>query len=492
MNFKYIYTGLILLMFLATGYNQNILDAYRYSFQTPTGSARFNALGGSMSAIGADMSVASHNPAGIAAFWKSEVSGTLNVSVFSNTATLINGGVGEVESSDFEMTIPQGGIVFTTYSPNKNWMAKSFSITYNKLAEYDNEIFYEGNSLGSISERWAALGSRTVPEDLGFFEARPAYDAYILFDYNYDGTQEYDYDYFRHEDQTLYRSQILDTEGGWSEAAITFAGNYRNKLLIGGTVGLNFVNFESVKTYVEDDPDGKVPQFDKLQFTEYLSTTGVGVNAKIGAIVKFTPAVSWSLSLTSPTVINLTDIFRNTIQYEWTEGSTPSSGTGDSKENQFEYRFVNPWRVSTGLGYKFGRSGFVNGEIDYVGYNFSKFDFMSNNISDQNYENDLNRQIDDEMSGSLNLRIGAEYVINAFRIRGGVFIYSSPLEGIDNTKGFSLGFGFRADNWYLDLAYINRSNTYGYSPYALNNAVVPSVDIKTRVSDVGLTIGFKM
>src|SRR5690606_31266707 len=134
MNIRNIVIGFILFVCTAQGYGQNILDAYRYSFQTPTGSARYNALGGSMSAIGADLSVASHNPAGIAAFWKSEIAGTVNVSVFSNTAQLINGGTGNVKSSDFEMNIPQGGIVFTTYSPNKNWMAKSFSITYNNLA----------------------------------------------------------------------------------------------------------------------------------------------------------------------------------------------------------------------------------------------------------------------------------------------------------------------------------------------------------------------
>lgn len=490
MNIRNIVLGFIILMVASEGYSQNILDAYRYSFQTPTGSARFNGLGGSMSAIGADLSVASHNPAGIAAFWKSEISGTLDVSVFSNTANLVNGGTGNVKRSDFEMTIPQGGIVFTTYSPNKNWMAKSFSISYNKLAEFDNEIFYEGTSLGSISERWAALGTGLHPDNLDFLEAGPAYSAGVIYDVEGDGF--YEYDYFRHEDKSLYRSQILDTEGGWSEAAITFGGNYQNKFLIGGTVGLNFINFESSKTYLEDDRENRVPQFETLQFNEYLSTSGFGINAKIGAIVKFTPEISWSLAMASPTVFNLTDNFRNTIQYEWTESDTLRSASADSDESQFEYQFVNPWRLSTGLGYKFGRSGFVNVEIDYVGYNFSKFDFKSSNISDQNFQNDLNRQIDDDMGSSLNLRLGAEYVLNSFRLRGGVFMYSSPLESIDNTTGFSLGFGFRGDNWYLDLAYMNRSHSYGYSPYALLDAVVPSVDIKTRMSDVGLTIGFKI
>src|SRR5690606_17592507 len=133
-------------------------------------------------------------------------------------------------------------------------------------AEYDNEIFYEGTSLGSISERWAALGTRLYPDELDFLESGPAYSAGVIYDI--EGDALYEYDYFRHEDQPLYRSQILDTEGGWSEAALTFAGNYRNKFLIGGTVGLNFMNFESVRTYLEEDQGDYVPQFDQLQFTE--------------------------------------------------------------------------------------------------------------------------------------------------------------------------------------------------------------------------------
>src|SRR5699024_6223805 len=156
-----------------------------------------NGLSGAMSAIGADLSTASHNPAGIAAFWKSEVAGSLDVSVIGNKSTLVNGGSGEIGSNDFKFSVPQAGIVFTTYTPNKSWMSKSFSITYNRLSSFRNEIFYEGNSLGSISERWAALGTGLNPDQLDFLEAGPAYVAGAIYDF--EGDYLYEYDYFRHE-----------------------------------------------------------------------------------------------------------------------------------------------------------------------------------------------------------------------------------------------------------------------------------------------------
>src|SRR5690625_1081495 len=103
---RYIIIAFTLLLWMPETESQNILDAYRYAFQTPTGSARYNGLSGSMSAIGADLSTASHNPAGIAAFWKSEVAGRIGVSIMGNNSTLIDGGTGEIRTQYFKFTVP--------------------------------------------------------------------------------------------------------------------------------------------------------------------------------------------------------------------------------------------------------------------------------------------------------------------------------------------------------------------------------------------------
>lgn len=486
---RYIIVAFTLLLWMPETESQNILDAYRYSFMTPSGSARYNGLSGAMSAIGADLSTVNHNPAGIAAFWKSEVSGSLGVSAIGNKSTLINGGTGAIGSNDFKFSVPQGGIVFTTYTPNKSWMSKSFGITYNRQMSYGNEVFYEGNSRGSISERWAALGTGLHPDDLDFLEAGPAYEAGVIYDN--EGDFLYEYDYFRHENEKLYRSQLISSTGSMGELGLTFGGNYMNRFLIGGTVGIDFISYDSEKAYEESDPEGNVPQFEELRFNEYLSSDGVGINAKIGAIVKFTPEISWSIAMASPTIMSLEERYSNTMQYVWDDGGKKSA-EAKSGEGQFEYSFTNPWRFSTGVGYRIGGRGFVNAEIDYVGYKSSKFKFKNPSISDRNFQNDLNRQIDGDFSNSLNFRLGGEMAFSAFRLRAGGFMYGSPYGDYKNTTGFSLGFGYRGDNWYLDLAYVNRGNSYNYAPYALLEAIVPSVDIKNRTSDIGLTIGFKM
>lgn len=467
---------------------QNLLDAHRYSFQNPTGSARFNATSGAMNAIGADITTGSHNPAGIAAFWKSELSLTGNMALLNTNASFISVGSTD-KTSDFESTINNAGIVFTTYSPNKNWMAKSFSIGYNKLMDYDRETYFAGQSLGSISERWAGLAQGYYPDELGNFEDGIAYDAGVIYDI--EGDASYEYDYFRHEDKPLDRNQVIDETGGWNELAVSFGGNYRNKLLIGMTIGIDFLNYTSEKFYTETNNSTSIPQFGELKFQEDLSASGIGINAKLGAIVKITPNINWSVFASSPTALSITENYTNRINYQWyVEDGSTGSGSGDSGEGRTEYSYINPWKVSTAVGYIIGKKGFVDAEIDYVGYNFSKFQFE--NIVDRDFENALNKDIDDGFDNAINFRIGGEYVLGAFRARAGYHFYGSPIAEITNTNGFSLGMGFRGENWFLDLSYLNRNSTSLYSPYYVLNAIVPELDLEKRVGNVSLTIGFKI
>src|SRR5690625_5892173 len=102
---RYIIIAFTLLLWMPETESQNILDAYRYAFQTPTGSARYNGLSGSMSAIGAGLSTASHNPAGIAAFWKSEVVGWYGVSIIGNYSPLEDGRISWGRSYKYKFTV---------------------------------------------------------------------------------------------------------------------------------------------------------------------------------------------------------------------------------------------------------------------------------------------------------------------------------------------------------------------------------------------------
>ena len=64
--------SLFLLPYFSNG--QSIADVIRFSYQESGGTARYTATGGSMGAIGSDLSAVNSNPAGIALYRKSEFS----------------------------------------------------------------------------------------------------------------------------------------------------------------------------------------------------------------------------------------------------------------------------------------------------------------------------------------------------------------------------------------------------------------------------------
>ena len=53
--------------------SQNHVDALRYSYLEPLGTARFSSLGGSFSGLGGDLSSIHQNPAGLAIYRSDEI-----------------------------------------------------------------------------------------------------------------------------------------------------------------------------------------------------------------------------------------------------------------------------------------------------------------------------------------------------------------------------------------------------------------------------------
>ncbi|HOK75133.1 MAG TPA: hypothetical protein PLS74_08430, partial [Bacteroidales bacterium] len=87
---------------------QNLDDALRYSRTFYNGTARFMAMGGAFTALGADLSAISLNPAGTGVFRSFETTITPNL-MYNNSSTLFNNS----RSSDFKYTfgLNQAGLV---------------------------------------------------------------------------------------------------------------------------------------------------------------------------------------------------------------------------------------------------------------------------------------------------------------------------------------------------------------------------------------------
>lgn len=476
--------------------SQTLDDALRYSFHDYYSTARFAGVSGAFSPLGADVSIASINPAGIAEFRKSEVTATLNFLTTENIADLDQTGsrsqsISKVGLGNIAAVIHNNPLSFDTKTMN-------IAVGYNRIADFNETILYGGNSSGTIVQRFLEQATGNSLNDLGAFEAGPAFDAGAIFDTDVDGNYLGDFVTLR---ETINRTETITRTGSLNEVFIAVGSNFKNKISWGVTLGFPFVNFSEQKRYIEEDQLDQVDLFEDLGFNQNLNTSGVGANIKIGVIYKITPQLRLGAAVHSRSVFILTDNFDTEVTYSFVEGGTVGRGSAASPNSEFEYQLQGAWRAIGGIGYlyKLGSlRGFISGEVEYVGYPSAAFNLTanSNDPLDQFFEEDLNAEIDDFLSSALNYKVGTELAMDHFRVRLGANMISSPFrdEGIlEYDLGLSGGVGYRGNRIYLDLAYTLRSFDTNYSPYSLLDVNdEPFVAINRKRQLITATVGYKL
>ena len=295
---------------------QTASDILRFSYLNPQGTARAMGIGGAIGGLGGDFTSLSINPAGIGGYWKSEfmVSPVLTA---NNTKSSLNGGL-ESQELARKFGLSNVGIVFTNTSDRGAWKAVSMGIGLNKLASYNQEFFYGHQTQGSIVDRFAGLATNLSADQLDGFEAGLAYETGAIYDIGDDLIYETDFD--GQEQDVFQKNQLVKTNGYNNELVIGFGGNLKDRVLIGGAIGIPFVSYESEKQYGESDGEDVIPAFQRLEFNEYLTTEGGGINLKVGAIVKLNNNVRIGAAIHSPTYLSLTDRFSTRFTYEYNEG----------------------------------------------------------------------------------------------------------------------------------------------------------------------------
>ena len=115
---------------------QGEMDAYKFSKNDLTGTARSVSMGGAFGALGGDISGVSINPAGIGIYKNSEIVTTLN---FQNTKTQTELNTGKIDDSKFKFTFDN--LAFVSVFPLNSDVAPSLNIgfSYNRLKNFDRK-----------------------------------------------------------------------------------------------------------------------------------------------------------------------------------------------------------------------------------------------------------------------------------------------------------------------------------------------------------------
>jgi hypothetical protein len=482
---------LAFLVLIAAALNaQTFNDALRFSSFEAGGTARSIGVGGALGALGADFSVMSTNPAGLGWYRSSEF--LLSPSLFTakTESLLTNDEEGfPRKDSRTNFNFNSVGVVVASRPRSANWSAFNFGIGLNRLANFNQEFFYRGLSQGSIVDRFLEQANSGQFSD---FESNLAINAEAVYDLP-PANGIYESDFELRPNANIRRQQNVTTKGSISELAFAFAGNYKERLLLGATIGVPFLSYNESKDYEENDDNAEVPFFRNLTYTERLNITGAGINLKLGMIYRASQAFRLGLAVHTPTAFSLSESYRTEMGYSY---NTQPDDTGEIVDNRaqspdglFEYKLNTPWRVTGSLGYIYEKNGFLGAELEWVNYGNNQFRFSG--FPDD--EREANGIIANQLGAAWNLRLGGELAYEAFRFRAGLGFQQSPLAD-DNSIATTLGagLGVRGKSAFLDLAYQYRRAEDEYRPY-LTSGVLPEQVVENKLgrSQLVLTFGFR-
>ncbi|QOW09660.1 hemin receptor [Kaistella flava (ex Peng et al. 2021)] len=389
-----------------------------YSNSSLYGTSKYNAMAGSMGALGGDFSVLNSNPAGIGVSITSEISGTLAIQNSKNATSLAG------KSFDYKVNRTDlgnvGGVMALKIDGASPWKFVNIGVNYSSQSIEDySETPGNSNVNFNIND-----GTGALIENVAF--SGHAYNRY----------------------------------GDVSKMSIAVGGNYDNRIYVGA--GLNFHN-ANIDQYdsaaFDSSANGSTSVYNK-QYTPFSEASN-GFSATIGIIGKINPQFRVGAALETPTWWSIARVYN---EYE-----NPTDGTYTEDRN-----LSTPMKATLSAAFVPNKNFAIN--VDYsLGLTKPKYKVYGN------AETELNNFFSDNSKNLSEVKVGAEYRIQAFRLRGGYGFASSPFDSMsissfsdngtagnnsyDNlivgkrsTIGAGIGYDFKS--FYIDAAYQNSSSEY--------------------------------
>ncbi len=501
MILRYSITALALIISSAV-FAQNEIDALKYSQTNSLGTARSIGLGGATGALGGDFTSLSINPASIGVYRNSEMAITPTLR-FSGANTNYLGSNSQDDKTRF--VINNAHIVFSNPARGKDyeksdWKSVSFGIGFNRIADFNHNVTYTGrNDQSSITELYAAIAQQ---EGTHYETAPPPYGAMAWNGFLLESDlSSIPYNNIIANGGALQQTKSVQSKGKIDEWNLTFGGNYKEKLMLGGAISFTNYRHDRSIAFQEEDLTGNPDNdFNYFTFTEMINTTGTGFNMKLGALYN-SEQMRIGAAIHTPTWIFLTDLMdynliSHTENYKQNtgNGSNPVSNVLPPTEYQYEYNLRTPWRASVNSLFFLNKYGFITAEYEYVGYHSMRYTL--DNI-DNAYQRQVNDNIRNTFTGGHNVRLGIEGRYENFMGRLGGAYNSSPFKNAKDFGGsmidFSVGVGARFGGFFLDLAYmlrISETSEYAY-PYLMSGLPTGIATTKHNFNIVALTMGVK-
>jgi len=507
---------------------QTEFDALKYVQTDINGTARYMSMAGAFGALGGDPSAIKDNPAGLGIYRRSEITGTLNTIIQGSTTNwqYQENGVNK-NSYGYDNLYKVGANNFSLVLASPTWrndsendkdglLSSNWSFSYNRLKNFDRNInIKSGASQSSISDYLSYFSEGSFPIDFYYSPGNIS----TLFNNPYIPTlSTYGYQGYLMDSVApgIWNSTVtnmitpsyrLIEKGHLDEYAIGWAGNFGNMLYLGATLSYRDLNYTAMSRYTENyGTEGNISLGDTIY------TKGSGVKLNIGAIIKPTEFLRIGLSLQTPTLYSINDNYYSTLVYNRTiftnSGSYSRYGTIVAPGVPNSFQLQDPVQINASAAYIIGKKGLVSVEYDYINYTGAKY--LS--IDSQDFT-----AINEGMKPTLNdvrtIKIGGEYKLtDNFSLRAGFANTNNGTKAdaekfldintkrVDteyflqnSTNYFTLGFGYREANWFIDFAYMDKVVDETYYPYRSSMLTYQAnpASVITSSNNAVITLGFK-
>jgi len=492
------------------------------------GTARYVGMGGAMGALGADISVISNNPAGIALFRRSNVSMTLGTQIQD----------GKTGNDDSPATFSFDQLGFVICMDGDEDFRLNLGFNYQKRINY-NQSFLVGQTTGGLSQcdMMAWVANSTVSLDNSkkqFYFGSPFYDnlyqaAFFEEAYPFGTSGNYFHNLNRGYDGYYYRHS-------WGSASgfdINASANIQDRFYVGLTLGIDHMKYRQSATYEEIGDDSYVLYQDQR-------LDGTGFNVKLGAIMRpiEDSPFRFGVTIETPTWYALKHNAWSAYSVLQSDGRY-SEPVNINDDNYLEYNVYTPWKFRASLGSTVDKFLAWDVEYEYSMNNWTKMGYPdegSDYYGDKgtmsmNKDRAMNEMTHRMIQGVHNIRAGLEFrPADDFAVRIGYNFYSRPFKKdarLDQTNDspafdwststeyinlgctniFTLGLGYQGKNFYADLAYKYRAQrgqfyafddnftSYNESFYTENSGLKDVQLSPTNVNldrhHISLTLGYR-
>lgn len=491
----------------------SVADALRYAQDNMSGTARFRAMSGAFGALGGDLSSININPAGSAVFTNNQFGITLSNHNTKNTTNYF--GTKTTESNNF-FDLNQAGAVFVFDNGDQgsDWNKFTIAVNYDNVNDFDNSLFTAGtnptNSVGNYFLGYANQNGgidldlltlqnnesitdlyRFLGRNYGFYaeQAFLGYQGFII-----DPASDYsdtnrNYVSLVPVGGNYYQENSFQSAGYNGKLSFNAATQYKDKFYFGLNLNSHFTDYRQTTSFYESNSNNLTSGVQRLRFNNEVYTYGNGFSFQLGAIAKVTSEVRLGLAYESPTWLRLNDELTQNLAVisADTNGELPADLINPRTTNIYDtYKLQTPGKWTGSFAYIFGTTGLIS--IDYALKDYSNTQFSPN----EDYRS-LNNSMSSLLNTSGELRIGAEYRINSFSLRGGFRNEQSPYKDgttVGDLNGFSAGLGYNLGSTKLDLAYSYAQRDYQQQFFV--QGMTDRASISSVINTVSLSLLFAL